>query len=718
MGGNSNSDFNINTYVSGRQENPDIAIDPLGNFVITWQSEGQDRDGFGIFARLYDSSANALGSELIVNTTTTDNQTDPSVAIDGDGNFVITWLSDGLGFNGKDIYGQRFNSSGQLLGPEFRVNLSTEQDQTNPDVAMDAVGNFVVVYDSESQFQNSNTIGQDFDGKGVFGQRFNASGALVGSEFRINTTTKDDQFAPVVSMNSIGEFVAVWTSSRQDGSGSGLFGQRYNSAGNPIGIEFQVNTETRGEQINPSVAIDESGNFVVAWQSESRDSKDKDGYGIYAKRYSSNGSPTTKDILVNSTTRGDQVDPSVAIDAAGNFTIAWASENGDGDGYGIFGQRFFDNGSRDGNEFRVNQQGSNDQTNPAIALTPSSDYVVTWQTENNSGNIDIRATNTSFKEVIRGTKGKDILKGTSSDERILGLRADDTLQGLGGNDVLEGSIGNDNLQGGGGNDSLSGGVNDDSLDGGKGNDILTGGGGADTFLLRVKQGSTLITDFEDGIDLLGLTPNISPAKLRLRAEGDNTIVFWQGTEIATLLGVSVDNVTYPDDFTDVTPQTGQQIQGTSKNDTLTGTGGSDEIDGKGGSDQISGRAGDDDLIGGDGNDRIAGDKGNDSLTGDNGDDVLNGGNGDDTLSAGNGNDQLTGGAGADLFLLDLKTGRTIINDFQDGLDTFSLGTGISSRTIRITQSGADTIITSNGQELAVVKNIQASLITNNSSDFV
>ncbi len=715
MGSNPNSDFNVNTYVSGNQEQPDIAIDPLGNFVITWQSNGQDGDGYGIFARAYDSNANPLSSEFQVNTLTTGDQIDPAIGMDNNGNFIITWTNDGAGYSGQDIYGQRFNSSGQVLGPQFQANLSTEGDQTNSDVAMDGVGNFVVVY--ESDFQNSSTNGQDTDGTGIFGQRFDTTGALVGQEFRINTTTQNDQSAPVVAMNSQGEFVAIWVSQLQDGSGPGIFGQRYSSAGSPVGLEFQVNTTTEGEQINPAVAIDENGNFVVTWQSDSQDGKDKDGYGVYARRYNATGSPTTSEILVNDTTQGDQIDPSVAIDAAGNFTIVWASENGDGDGYGIFGQSFLEDGSQDGGEFRVNQNSEDDQTFPAIGLTPSSEYVITWQSENSSGDLNIRATNTTFKEVIRGTKNADDLIGTSSDERILGLRGDDTLQGSGGNDALEGGNGNDSLQGDNGNDVLSGGLNQDILDGGNGNDTLTGDAGQDTFVLRSKQGSTIITDFEDGVDFLGLTSGLSPAKLRFQDDGGNTIIRWQGVEIATLLGINAEDVSYPDDFKPIS-RPGETINGTSGNDKLNGTGGDDSINGKAGNDQINGRAGDDTLTGAKGNDRLSGDKGNDTLNGNQDNDILNGGDGDDFLDAGNGNDQVTGGAGADTFFLAVKSGRTTITDFQDDIDVFSLDEGITARSLTITQVGSDTTISWKGQELALVKNTDASAITTNASDFI
>lgn len=66
----------------------------------------------------------------------------------------------------------------------------------------------------------------------------------VGSEFHVNTYTTDDQYASSVAADAAGNFVVVWQSFGQDGSGLGVFGQRYDSTGLPVGSEFQVNTAT------------------------------------------------------------------------------------------------------------------------------------------------------------------------------------------------------------------------------------------------------------------------------------------------------------------------------------------------------------------------------------------------------------------------------------------------------------------------------------------
>src|SRR5206468_598967 len=75
----------------------------------------------------------------------------------------------------------------------------------------------------------------------------------VGLEFQVNTYMSSDQGAPDVATDGAGNFVVVWQSD-QDGSYTGVFGQRYDSTGTAVGTEFQVNTYTTSQQGYPKVA--------------------------------------------------------------------------------------------------------------------------------------------------------------------------------------------------------------------------------------------------------------------------------------------------------------------------------------------------------------------------------------------------------------------------------------------------------------------------------
>ncbi len=193
---------------------------------------------------------------------------------------------------------------------------------------MDADGDFVVAWMSN---------GQDGSGYGIYAQRYTAAGVAVGSEFRVNTFTTGAQRLPSVALDADGDFVVAWQSAAQDGSGYGIYAKRYTAAGAVIGAEFRVNTFTTGAQINPSVAVDADGDFVVAWQSNGQDGS---GYGVYAQRYTPAGAAVGMEFLVNTYTSSGQITPSVSMDAGGDFVVAWASFGQDLSNYGVYAQRY------------------------------------------------------------------------------------------------------------------------------------------------------------------------------------------------------------------------------------------------------------------------------------------------------------------------------------------------------------------------------------------
>jgi len=102
-------------------------------------------------------------------------------------------------------------------------------------------------------------------------------------EFQVNTWTTNDQRYPSITSLPDGGFVVVWTSSGQDGSSWGVYGQRFDSNGNKVGSEFQVNTWTTGWQGDPSITSLSNGGFVVVWESWGQDGSN---FGVYGRIFS------------------------------------------------------------------------------------------------------------------------------------------------------------------------------------------------------------------------------------------------------------------------------------------------------------------------------------------------------------------------------------------------------------------------------------------------
>lgn len=162
---------------------------------------------------------------------------------------------------------------------------------------------------------------------------------------------------------------------------------------------------------------------------------------------------------------------------------------------------------------------------------------------NTGGNNNNR--NNNRKNVIRGTAGSDDLVGGNRSDRLIGKGGDDDLLGRGGNDTLVGGAGDDDLLGGKGRDILRGGTGQDDLVGGGGRDVLIGNGGRDTFVLEPR-GNDIIRDFRDGVDELGLSRGLRFNDLILQQQGNNTLIFADGSRVATLLRVDPSSITPAD----------------------------------------------------------------------------------------------------------------------------------------------------------------------------
>jgi hypothetical protein len=357
--------FQANGIVASSQGSPTVAIDPASNFVVVWNSD--DGNSYGVFARRFDASGAPQGGEFRVNTFVDSTQYQAAAAFDAAGRFVVVWTSDGQDGDAKGIFGRRLDAAGSPLGGEFRVNLATTGWQEWPSVASDPAGNFVVVWRS--------SVGDGSDW-GVFARRFDANGSAVGDEFQVNTFTTGYQInnRQGLSMDAGGNFVVVWRSADGVG-GPGLFGQRFDASGARRGSEFRINSPGASGH-SPAVGVDADGDFVVAWESGGQDGS---GLGVFARRYDDGGSPQGAEFRVNTYTTDYQWLASVDSDAFGNFLVVWSSRTQDGNLGGIFAQRFDASGAPRGSEFRVNSATLGDQSYPAAAMDPVGNMTVVWR---------------------------------------------------------------------------------------------------------------------------------------------------------------------------------------------------------------------------------------------------------------------------------------------------------------------------------------------------
>ena len=339
-----------------------------GSYVVTWSDNHSDGSGWGIFAQRFNSSGEKLGTEFQVNTYIGGSQYLPAVGSLSNGGFVISWFGES-GVNGRGVYAQIYDSNGDKVGTEFKASkLPSTAAYSNAVTGLDN-GEFIVTW------MDSNQSGDQY--WGIFAQRFNSTGQKIGTEIHVNTFTNDQQYRPSISKLSDGGFVITWMSHGQDGSGWGIFAQRFNSSGEKLGTEFQVNTFVGSTQTEPSVSGLENGGFVITWQSNYQQG-DSD-YGIRAQRFDADGNKVGNELHVNTFTNYHQWRPSVSKLSDGGFVITWwSSSNPGGNGWDVYAQRYNSSGIKVGTEFRVNTYVYDSQLQPSVTYSQNGGFAVSW----------------------------------------------------------------------------------------------------------------------------------------------------------------------------------------------------------------------------------------------------------------------------------------------------------------------------------------------------
>ncbi len=265
-------------------------------------------------------------------------------------------------------------------GPEFRVNSAVADSQS---LARGTRRGRSVARGGSATIVVWQSALQDGSGFGVYAQRYNPTGLRVGGEFPVNSTTAGDQALPGVDLDTGGNFAVAWAGSGP-GDTQGIFARAYDAAGNARGGEIAVNTTTAGTQDDPDLAMDNGGAFVVVWCGAGPG----DPAGIVARHFNSNGNPASAEILVNSDTTGVQSHPNITSDSNGDFVVVWESPGPSGD-HDIYFRRFDSNGTPQGSQGLVNAITAGEQRHPAVSRASNGNFVVAWETDVGPGDTDI-----------------------------------------------------------------------------------------------------------------------------------------------------------------------------------------------------------------------------------------------------------------------------------------------------------------------------------------
>lgn len=306
------------------------------------------------------------------------------VAVDNKGRRIHVWAA--FGVNRLDIYLRRFDADGNPLEDPRRVNSTIVGEQQYPRVAVSADGSFLVI------FQSSETpAGQSFDQYMVRSQAYNANGNPVGGERLVSaipTHEQVDTYADVAALRkpngSPGGYAVAWRNSQFLGFGWGdAHGSLVSAAGVP-GAEYRLNSDEFGTERNPSVTELRDGGFLVVWL---------DG-DVEGRRFNSAGNPVGPDFKINTLLTGSPTsNTDAAIGWGGWVLVVWedlGTENPPlpGSNGNIRGRLYDAKLNPLGNDFRINDLFAGIQDDPRIAELGPRGFLVIWSSDTVSAGPD------------------------------------------------------------------------------------------------------------------------------------------------------------------------------------------------------------------------------------------------------------------------------------------------------------------------------------------
>lgn len=305
--------------------------------------------------------------ETRANTFTYTKQQDQSLDISQDGNVLVVWGSRRQEHGNFGVFGQLFDPLGRPLGTELHVNTFLPGNQLEPAVAYAPNGDAWVAWCSIS--------GQDGSLGGIFMRKLSeVDGKFgpVGAEIGVNETTRSDQQDPSIAVNDAGQIMVAWVSDHLGQRTS--FGRLFDAQGQPLGGEFQLGKEMEGYESMPGMAPLAEDRFVAVW---SRFAESGVAEGIFGRIIDPAKPQCGAEFAVHAEDGWQHLEPSVDSNNADQFVVAWMSTVGDGE-YQVTSRRFDAQGKALSDTVRFDKPQSGYHNGAAVAMAEDSRYMVAY----------------------------------------------------------------------------------------------------------------------------------------------------------------------------------------------------------------------------------------------------------------------------------------------------------------------------------------------------
>ena len=226
-----------------------LAAFPFGNVAVA--SVQDDGDETGVFVDYHSTTGEVVGT-FRANDATTGFQLHPDLAADAEGGLVVVWESFLPNRPGGDILLRRFDLTGTALSPEIRVTPPSTRQAAAPRVTVDSRGRSVVLW-----------WGEGAEGTGFYARAFHASGRPAGEVFPVDVSGESGlRTVRSVALRDDGRFLVIGEN-RLHGD---VLGRSFAFPGVSLGRALRLLPEVGAPVAR--VAVGPTGPFLVTWGEE------------------------------------------------------------------------------------------------------------------------------------------------------------------------------------------------------------------------------------------------------------------------------------------------------------------------------------------------------------------------------------------------------------------------------------------------------------------
>lgn len=177
---------------------PQIAIDANGNALAVW--EQSDGTRYNVWANRYTAGSNSWSTATLIEADNAGNALDPQIAIDAHGNALAIWKQ----YDGSrdHVWANRFTAGSSSWGTATLVESDNTGDASYPQITFDANGNALAVWAKHD--------GRRFN---IWANRYVANSNSWRTATLVETDNAGDATNPQVAIDANGNALAIWEQS-------------------------------------------------------------------------------------------------------------------------------------------------------------------------------------------------------------------------------------------------------------------------------------------------------------------------------------------------------------------------------------------------------------------------------------------------------------------------------------------------------------------------